>query len=352
ADHLFLEEVPTETFDDIGGLDEQAQRLRELVQLHLDHPKKVGKYNVRRDCGALLEGPPGTGKTMLVKGLVSYLRERSPSGKARFIFIRPGELSSMWFSKTEQRIRQVFKLAREAAAADPSTPVVIFFDEIDWIASSRSGHIHGVEKRAVVTLGSEMDGLVGRGNIMVIGATNRKHDLSAALIRAGRLGDEPITVGRPNRAAARSILSKYFVEDIPYATDGSSQAEARDNIIESAVSRLYSPNGEGEVATVVYRDGERRTIRIHEIMSGAMLAHIAQKSLRGACLREIETEEEGVTLSDVFTAIEAEIENAASLLTPANSKRYVAGLRQDVDVVSVEKIERKTAQIHHYLRVA
>jgi proteasome-associated ATPase len=352
ADHLFLEETPRETFDDIGGLDTQIEELKNLVLLDFDHPELTGLYGLSPRRGAILEGPPGTGKTMLVKALVNFLKNLSPSGTARFINIKPGELASMWYSETERKIRELFRMAAEAADAEPGIPVVVFLDEVDWIASSRGNTIQRVDDRAVGTLAVSLDGLQTRGNVLVLAATNRMDMLDPALIRPERFGDMPIRVGRPNRVAARAILSKYFREDLPYADDAAMRGPARDDVIDATLARLYAPNGEADVATATFRDGAKRTIRMHQLVSGAVLAKLANDAARRACLREIETGERGIRVEDAFAAINDAIENAASLLTPRNCSQYVSGLSQDVDVVSVEQVKRKPAQVHHYLRVA
>jgi hypothetical protein len=160
-------------------------------------------------------------------------------------------------------------------------------------------------------------------------------------------------VGKPNRAASRAILSKYFRDDLPYAPDaGATPDAARENLIDSALSRLFSPNGDGDVATITFRDGAKQTVRIHQLISGAILAKVENDAAMRACLREIDTGENGIRLDDVYSAINDAIDNAANLLTPKNCSRYLSDLPQDVDVVSVEPIKRKPAQVNHYLRVA
>jgi proteasome-associated ATPase len=356
--HYFLEDPLTVTFDDIGGLDPQIEQLKNLVLLHLEHSDMTQRYGLVPDRAALLEGPPGTGKTMLVKALVTFLRSVSRTGRARFMDIKPGELGSMWYSRTEAKIRERFSVARAAAEADPDSPVVMFLDEIDSIASARGASAHRVDDRAVDALAVELDGLRSRGNILVLAATNRMDILDPALIRPGRFGDAPIKVGRPRRVAARAILSKYLRDDMPYRPGtGSNGANgdngaAREEIIESTVSRLCSPNGDNDIATVTFRDASQRVVRLQDILSGALLAKIARSAARRACLRHIESGSQGIGFDDVLDAVGDEIETASRVLTPANCSRHLDDLPQDVDVVRVVPVERKPKNVHRFAHVA
>jgi proteasome-associated ATPase len=356
GDHFFLEETLPVTFDDIGGLDTQIEELKNLVLLHLEHADTTRRYGLPPDRAALLEGPPGTGKTMLVRALFNFLKGLSRTGRARFVDVKPGELGSMWYSRTEAKIREVFRVAREAAEADPDVPVVMFLDELDSIASARGANVHRVDDRAVDALAVELDGLQERGNVLVLAATNRMDILDPALIRPGRFGDVPIRVGRPRRVGARAILSKYLRDDMPYAAqpggNGDSNGRVREEILDATMSRLYSPNGEGDVATLTFRDGTRRTVRIGDLVSGAVLAKIARGAARRACLREIETGSRGIELADVLDAVGGEIDTAARLLSPVNCSRYLDDLPQDVDVVRVEPVERKPANVYRFTNVA
>jgi proteasome-associated ATPase len=351
GDHLFLREAPRETFDDIGGLDGQIDLLKSLALLHYEYPELSELYGLPPERSALLVGPPGTGKTLLVKALVHFLKSRSPEGRARFMSIKPGELGSMWYAQTEANIREVFRVAREAADAEPDIPVVMFFDELDAIASSRGAHLHHVDDRAVVALAVELDGLQARGNVFVLGSTNRLDIIDPALTRPGRFGDICIAVGRPNRTAARAILTKYLREDIPYSTGSRSGAAAREEILETLLTRLYSSNGEGDVASITFRDGTRRVVRVHELLSGAVLAKLARAAARRARSRQIETGDVGIRLDDVLVAVNEEVDSVARVLTPANCRRYLDDLPQDIDVVSVEPVRRKPRHVHRYLNV-
>ncbi|KKL99768.1 hypothetical protein LCGC14_1811090, partial [marine sediment metagenome] len=123
GEDMFLEETPSETFDNIGGLDEQIAELKRIVELHRNHEDVTGKYGLLRRRGVLLVGPPGTGKTMLARAFANWLGQISPSGRSRFINVKPGQLHTKWYAESEANYRKVFALAREAGEAEPQVPV-------------------------------------------------------------------------------------------------------------------------------------------------------------------------------------------------------------------------------------
>jgi proteasome-associated ATPase len=349
GDEFFLEETPRETFDDIGGLDAQIEDMKNLVLMYLEHRDTAARYGLAAKRSLLLAGPPGNGKTTLAKGLANFMRDLSGSGRVRFINVKPSALGSVWYSQTEANFREVFRVARESATGDPRLPVVMFFDEVDSVAAVRDSHLHRVDNRVVEAFAVELDGLESRGNIVVVSATNRPDMLDPAFVRPGRLADRIIEVPRPNREAARSILAKYFREDLPYAGNGRRKRTARELILESTLARLYSPNGDTDVASVVLRDGRTHTVKAQHLVNGARIKKVASEAAERACVREIQTGERGIRLQDVLSVVAEEIESAASVLTPANCRHYLTDLPQDVDVVSVEPVKRDASRAHRYL---
>lgn len=259
----------------------------------------------------------------------------------------------MWFSESERNYREAFRVAREAGESEPETPVVIFIDEVDSIASARQESVMRVDTSIVTSLTVELDGLESRGNILVVAATNRRDSLDPALVRAGRFGDSIVEVGRPRMRAARQIFEKHLPDGIPYANHEShDSSEVRVALISQLVSQLYAPNGENELATLTFRDGKRRVVKAPDLISGASIAKIASDAVERAGMREIETGESGLRLSDLLAAAAEEFSAAARVLTPANCHRYLSDLPQDVDVVRVEHAERKTLHAFRYLNAA
>jgi len=350
--HLFLEETPTETFADIGGLGPQIERIKRTFELQMRHGDTARRYRLAAKGSILLHGPAGVGKTLIAKGLANWLAGVSPSGRARFMNIKPGALHSMWYSQSEANYRELFRTARAAAAATPGQPTVLFFDEVDSIGSARGQSHMRVHDNVLTAFIAELDGLVGRGDILVIGATNRREAIDPSLLRPGRLGDLVLEVPRPNRQAARDIFAKHLPADIPYARNGHGEdwAATREEILDATVSTIYSPNGEGELATITFRDGKRRAVRAADLASGAVFANIARSAIERACHREVQTGDGGVAWNDVSSAITEEFTGAARVLCPANCRLHLSGLPQDVDVVSVEPVARKTNRPQRYLK--
>jgi transitional endoplasmic reticulum ATPase len=199
-------EAPTVGWDDIGGLDEARDRLREGVELPLKHPEAFRRLGIRPARGFLLYGPPGTGKTLLAKATA---RE----SEANFIATKSSDLLSKWYGESEQQIARLFARARQVA------PTVLFFDEIDSLVPARGGGFGEpqVTERVVNTILAEMDGLEELHNVVVIGASNRPSLIDPALLRPGRF-DELIYVGPPDTAGRQRILAIH-TSGMPLAKD-------------------------------------------------------------------------------------------------------------------------------------
>ena len=192
------------SYEDIGGLKDELQRLRETIELPLRHPELFQKLGIEPPKGVLLYGPPGTGKTLIAKAVASE------SG-AHFISIAGPEVISKYYGESEQRLREVFEEARE------NSPSIIFIDELDSIAPRREEVTGEVERRVVAQLLTMMDGLEERGQVVVIGATNRVDAIDAALRRPGRF-DREIEIGVPAETDRIEIL-KIHTRGMPLAED-------------------------------------------------------------------------------------------------------------------------------------
>src|ERR671916_10872 len=195
---------PRVTYEEIGGMKEQIRRLREIVELPMRHPEVFARLGIEPHSGILMYGSPGCGKTLIAKALAS-------ESEANFFIINGPEIMNKYYGETEARLRDIFKEARESA------PSIIFIDEIDAIAPKREEAFGDVEKRVVAQLLSLMDGMSDRGNVIVLGATNRPESIDPALRRPGRF-DREIEIGVPNAQGRFEILGIH-TRGMPLAQD-------------------------------------------------------------------------------------------------------------------------------------
>jgi transitional endoplasmic reticulum ATPase len=195
---------PRVTYEEIGGMKDQIKRLREIVELPMRHPEVFARLGIEPHSGILMYGSPGCGKTLIAKALAS-------ESEANFFIINGPEIMNKYYGETEARLRDIFKEARE------SSPSIIFIDEIDAIAPKREEAFGDVEKRVVAQLLALMDGMSDRGQVIVLGATNRPESLDPALRRPGRF-DREIEIGVPNGEGRLEIL-QIHTRGMPLAED-------------------------------------------------------------------------------------------------------------------------------------
>jgi len=196
--------LPRTTYEDIGGLREEIQRIREMVELPLRHPEIFQRLGIEPPKGVLLHGPPGCGKTLLARAVAN-------ESEANFFSINGPEIMSKFYGESEARLREIFQQAQQNA------PSIIFIDELDAIAPKREEVTGEVERRVVAQLLALMDGLGGRGNVIVIGATNRPGALDPALRRPGRF-DREVEIGVPDKQGRHEIL-QIHTRGMPLAPD-------------------------------------------------------------------------------------------------------------------------------------
>ena len=198
------ESIMDVTYEDIGGLDEEIKKIREMVELPLKHPEIFERLGVEPPKGVLLHGPPGTGKTLLAKAVAN-------ESESNFLLINGPEITSKFYGESEKRIREIFE------EAEKNAPSIIFIDEIDAIAPKREETYGEVERRIVAQLLATMDGLKSRGKVVVIGATNRPNSLDLALRRPGRF-DREIGLGVPTKKGRLNVL-KIHTRNMPLTKD-------------------------------------------------------------------------------------------------------------------------------------
>lgn len=312
---VMLEEVPDTTFDDIGGLGEQIEQIRDSVELPFLHPELFQEHRLKPPKGILLYGPPGTGKTLIAKAVAQSLAERTDGVEhAYFLNIKGPELLNKYVGETERHIRTIFSRAREMAS--DGYPVVIFFDEMESLFRTRgSGTSSDVETTIVPQLLAEIDGVEALQNVIVIGASNREDMIDPAILRPGRL-DVKIQVSRPDESGAREIFGIYLTPEVPIHPDdvvanGSVQA-AIDHMIDASVASLYSRSTDNAFVEVTYHNGSTEMLYFADFVSGATIANIVDRAKRLAIkdyLRAAETSPhagKGLTTQHVLQAVREE----------------------------------------------
>jgi len=266
--------VPDVTYEDIGGLKDVIQKIREMIELPLKHPEIFEKLGIEPPKGVLLYGPPGTGKTLLAKAVAN-------EANAHFIAINGPEIMSKYYGESEERLREVFKEAEENA------PSIIFIDEIDAIAPKRSEVTGEVEKRVVSQLLTLMDGLKSRGKVIVIGATNRPDALDPALRRPGRF-DREIEVGVPDRQGRKEILQihtrgmpiepEFRKSDVKRILEELRGDERFRGTIDRAIKKVERAKDEKEIQDVLRSLDERLYDEVKHRLIDALLKELADKT--------------------------------------------------------------------------
>jgi proteasome-associated ATPase len=311
VEDLVLEEVPDIDYDDIGGLGRQIEAIRDAVELPFLHADLFREHELKPPKGILLYGPPGCGKTLIAKAVANSLAKQIAKvrgdGHARsyFLNIKGPELLNKYVGETERHIRLVFQRAREKASE--GTPVIVFFDEMDSIFRTRgSGVSSDVENTIVPQMLSEIDGVEGLENVIVIGASNREDMIDPAILRPGRL-DVKIKIERPDAEGARDIFSKYLTSTLPihvddiaeHAGDVESTVAA---MIQHTVERMYSEVEENRFLEVTYANGDKETLYFKDFNSGAMIQNIVGRAKKMAIKDLLTTGQRGVRMQHLLAA--------------------------------------------------
>ena len=323
VEELILEEVPDISYHDIGGLSSQIEQIRDAIELPYLHADLFREHQLKPPKGVLLYGPPGCGKTLIAKAVANSLAKqvaaktaaaaadgtagagKQQEGKSFFLNIKGPELLNKYVGETERHIRLVFQRAREKASE--GMPVIVFFDEMDSIFRTRgSGVSSDVENTIVPQLLSEIDGVEGLENVIVIGASNREDMIDPAILRPGRL-DVKIKIERPDAEAAKDIFSKYVLKELPLHPDdlkehGSSVQATVDEMIQRTVERMYSETEENRFLEVTYANGEKEVLYFKDFNSGATIENIVARAKQMAIKEFLETGQKGIRVSHLLTA--------------------------------------------------
>jgi proteasome-associated ATPase len=310
VEELVLEEVPDIGYADIGGLGDQIEQIRDAVELPFLHKDLFLEHQLKPPKGILLYGPPGCGKTLIAKAVANSLAKKvaeagKGEGRSYFLNIKGPELLNKYVGETERHIRLVFQRAREKASE--GTPVIVFFDEMDSIFRTRgSGVSSDVENTIVPQLLSEIDGVEGLENVIVIGASNREDMIDPAILRPGRL-DVKIKIERPDAEAAKDIFSKYLMTELPLHDEdlgehGGSREATVAAMIQRTVERMYTESEENRFLEVTYANGDKEVLYFKDFNSGAMIENIVARAKKMAIKDYLETEQKGLRMQHLMTA--------------------------------------------------
>ena len=327
VEELVLEEVPDVDYEDIGGLGSQIEQIRDAVELPFLHKDLYTEHQLRAPKGILLYGPPGCGKTLIAKAVANSLAKKvsenfqSSSARSFFLNIKGPELLNKYVGENERHIRLIFQRARDKASE--GYPVIVFFDEMDSLFKTRgSGVSSDVENTIVPQLLSEIDGVEGLENVIVIGASNREDMIDPAILRPGRL-DVKIKIERPDAQGAAEILSKYLTPDLPLNEDDLRQHngdkhQTVKSMIQRAVERMFNESDENRFIEVTYANGDKEVLYFKDFASGAMLENIVSRAKKNAIKEFLRNNKKGIRVEHILSACQEEFRENEDLPNSTN----------------------------------
>ncbi|MBI5426898.1 MAG: AAA family ATPase [Nitrospinae bacterium] len=312
-------------WDQVGGQEKAIEDVRKVIEYPILHKELLEKMDYKLPKGFLFYGPPGCGKTLIGKAILSdIIRELSKVQnrglQGRFIHVKGPEILNMWLGESERKIREIFKKAREYREKDHIP--FIFIDEAESILGTRQAwrgtHIANT---LVPMFCAEMDGVQSLRDTVVILATNRPDLIDPAVLRPGRI-DRKVKVGRPNRQDSKAILKVYLKENLP-------MERPLDEMIEPLLDYLFAKKTDQELLVVALRNGEFERMYWKDFISGAILESVARRAKERAVERAIAGEEAVLKIDDLLRSLESEFTESALLPAESNMEDWLQLLDKD-----------------------
>jgi proteasome-associated ATPase len=326
--HL-LDEVPTVTWEQIGGQTEAIAAIQKAIEYPLLHTDTFQRFKFTQPKGFLLYGPPGCGKTLIGQAAAASLSklvgesgqgasgtgpkgDKLPVTRGAFLHVKGPEILNMWLGESERMVRDLFAQAR-ARRSEGALPF-IFIDEAESILGTRrASRSFNISSTLVPMFCSEMDGIESLRDVVIILASNRPDLIDPAVLRPGRI-DRKIKVSRPNRDSSAAILNVYLTDDLPLDRQwidqhGGDRKKACADLIEHVLSAIFSRIDENRLLSIRLRSGQNKVLYRGDLISGAILASIVQRAKEQAIDRMIAAsvaEQGGMTLDDLVNSVHAE----------------------------------------------